>query len=438
MNYRALFNLGINIVAMVIFAILIFVSFTTVYNNKKKSERIFTELLISTFVYFTFNTISYALRNEEVTDAALNITFSTLKFIALYITNVFIVLYCVHYFEIRPKYRRIYYIISISLCVIATMVIILNSQFYFFYTFNRYRIVFTDYYPLAHLFTFICLITCLVMAVVKKTSFVSEKIAFIGFSLLPLVVLILHISLPEYSILTIGLIASFLFHFLFYYIRRGQVIAAQQRELSEQQIRTMISQIQPHFIYNCLSSISYLTTTDPKKAASAIDDFSSYLRVNFSNINQTRIVPFDKELEHTKAYLRLEKMRFEDRVNIVYDIKALDFVIPSLTLQPLVENAVKHGICKKDEGGTIIISTWEDEWNYYIKVSDDGVGFDINQPNKEDDDRAHVGLKNVKDRLTQMSFAKVDISSKINIGTVVTITIPKSKNLKLKNAGGGN
>ena len=198
-----------------------------------------------------------------------------------------------------------------------------------------------------------------------------------------------------------------------------------------QQINIMISQIQPHFIYNCLSSISYLCRTDPKKAELAINDFSDYLRGNLSNLSETKIVPFNKELEYTQNYLKLEKLRFEDRVNVVFDIKADNFSVPSLSLQPIVENAVKHGICKKIDGGTVKISTWDDATNNYIKVEDDGVGYNLDAP-KKDDERIHVGLANTKERIEKMCHGKVEVDSKINVGTTVLMVIPKSQKGKEK------
>ena len=116
-------------------------------------------------------------------------------------------------------------------------------------------------------------------------------------------------------------------------------------------------------------------------------------------------------------------MRFEERLNIVYDINTVDFSLPTLTLQPIVENAVRYGVTKKEEGGTVIISTTENDREYIITVSDDGVGFDVNVV--KDDGRTHIGIQNVRDRLKRMCNGTLEIESQFNIGTVATITIPK-------------
>ncbi|MCR5184855.1 MAG: histidine kinase [Bacilli bacterium] len=420
--YRTLFNLGISIVAMIVFSVL-FLTAAFSGDMKNKNEKLFSGLIFSVLICATFNTAVYWTRLGEVDIEWLNYLLTILRFIAIYISNIFFLLYCVNYFELSPKHKHAFFAGAIFLSVASTFFVSLNPIFHYFYEFDGYKLKNAPFLPLAYLSTIIVLMFCFAVVVIKKPKMLSEKVAFITFTFLPLIALALHLKFEEYSIFTIGIIASFLFQFLFYYIQRGKTIAKQQQELSEQQIRIMLSQIQPHFIYNCLSSISYLCTKDGKKAEAVIDDFSNYLRVNFSNINQTRIVSFSKELEHTQAYLRLEKLRFEDRVNVVFDIKASNFVLPALTLQPIVENAVKHGVCKKVEGGTVTISSWEDGNNYFVKVSDDGVGFDTKKP--LNNDREHVGLKNVSNRLEHLSFGKMEVSSKLNVGTTVVISIPK-------------
>ena len=130
-----------------------------------------------------------------------------------------------------------------------------------------------------------------------------------------------------------------------------------QRELTESRVAIMVSQIQPHFLYNSLSSIAMMCTIDPETAQEATVTFADYLRGNMDSLKQKTPVPFSKELEHLKKYLYIEKLRFGKKLNIVYDIRTEDFVLPQLSIQPLAENAVKHGISKKRGGGTLTIST---------------------------------------------------------------------------------
>lgn len=199
-----------------------------------------------------------------------------------------------------------------------------------------------------------------------------------------------------------------------------------QKELLESRVLIMISQIQPHFLYNALTSIAQLCEKDPKRAKKATIEFADYLRGNMNSLKDNHPVPFETELKHLETYLSLEKMRFGDDLNVKYDINCLDFLIPSLTVQPLVENAVKHGVGMKEDGGTVTIATRELDDAYEVIVSDDGVGFDTTMPNP-DTSRTHIGIDNIKDRLSSMCNAEVTIESEIGVGTTSTIRIPKEK-----------
>jgi len=193
-------------------------------------------------------------------------------------------------------------------------------------------------------------------------------------------------------------------------------------ELVESKISIMLSQIKPHFLYNSLIVIRELCLIDPKAASETVDEFSIYLRGNLDSLSINAPIAFDKELKHVKIYLSLEKKRFEERLNVVYDIKTHEFCIPALTLQLIVENAVLHGLTKREEGGTVSIRTEENETDILITVSDDGVGFDLS---KLSSDHRHVGLRNVRDRLSVMCNGKLDIQSEPGVGTTVIIRIPK-------------
>ena len=207
----------------------------------------------------------------------------------------------------------------------------------------------------------------------------------------------------------------------------AQRIEAEKREmemkLQESQISIMLSQIQPHFLYNTLNSIYQLCETNPLRARSMVNSFAEYLRNNLSSLEEAGLISFETELEHVNTYLDIEKVRFEDTLEIEYDVKCVDFLVPVLTVQPIVENAVKHGTSKKRGGGKVIISTQEDEENYIITVADTGCGFDPDQP--KNDGKMHVGIENVRQRLSNMCSGSLNIESKVGEGTVAIIKIPK-------------
>ncbi len=204
---------------------------------------------------------------------------------------------------------------------------------------------------------------------------------------------------------------------------KAQKAAELEKELSEINMTLMLSQIQPHFLYNALNTIKYLTKKDPKTAEGAIVKFSNYLRANMDSLTQKEPISFDKEFEHAKNYIDIEKLRFGDRLSIEYDIKVSEFRIPPLTIQPIVENAIKYGVNQRPDGGTVKISTDEDSENFYVAIQDNGVGFDVNE--KKNDGRSHVGIQNIKRRLKSLLNSDVDIKSVIGEGTLVKITIPK-------------
>ena len=196
-----------------------------------------------------------------------------------------------------------------------------------------------------------------------------------------------------------------------------------QAELEKSKTAVMFSQIQPHFLYNSLGAIRELCRQDPEDARIALSTFITYLRGNMDSIQKEHTVHFSKELNHISAYLELEKLRFGEDLNVVYDVQETDFFIPSLTIQPLVENAVKHGVCGREDGGTVILHTHREGDTIIVKIQDDGVGFEMDELEKPE----HVGLNNVRNRLNYIVNGTLDIESIINVGTTVTITIHDRK-----------
>ena len=194
-------------------------------------------------------------------------------------------------------------------------------------------------------------------------------------------------------------------------------------ELENSRITVMLSQIQPHFLYNSLTSVMDLCDRDPRQAKAAIADFADYLRGNLSSLKTENLISFATEIEHIEKYLRLEKLRFQEELKVVYDIQTRDFMIPTLSIQPLVENAVKHGVGQKIGGGTVTISTSETEDEYIICVTDDGVGF--TEGEYADDGGTHIGIENIKKRLEMMINGKLKIESKKGEGTKACVLIPK-------------
>ena len=192
-------------------------------------------------------------------------------------------------------------------------------------------------------------------------------------------------------------------------------------QLAESRVSTMMSQIRPHFIYNTLGSIEQLCMLDPPKAKNLVHDFAKYLRGNFGELDNPKPILMSQEMEHVHHYISIENVRFPD-MTFTFEMNSEDFHIPALTIQPIVENAIKHGLMKLRKGGTIHVVSYETDKAYCVSVVDDGVGFDPNVPT---DDRKHLGIRNIRERLKVMVNGKLEIESTVGVGTKVLITIPK-------------
>ena len=192
-------------------------------------------------------------------------------------------------------------------------------------------------------------------------------------------------------------------------------------QLAESRISTMMSQIRPHFIYNTLGSIEQLCKFDPPKAGELVHNFAKYLRGNFGELDNPKPILMSQEMEHVHYYVSIENVRFPD-MTFTFEMNSDDFHIPALTIQPIVENAIKHGLMRLSKGGTIRVVSYETDTDYCISVVDDGVGFDTSALI---DDRKHVGLRNIRERLRVMVNGSLEIESTIGVGTKVNITIPK-------------
>ena len=194
-----------------------------------------------------------------------------------------------------------------------------------------------------------------------------------------------------------------------------------EAELKESRISIMLSQIQPHFIYNTLGTIERMCLKDPQKAFDLVRNFSLYLRGNFSELDSVAPIRFEEELKHVEYYVHIEKVRFPD-MSIEYDVEATEFVLPALSVQPLVENAIKHGLMRLESGGTVLVRSYETPTHFCVEVKDDGVGFDTSLPI---DEKMHVGLRNIRGRLNAMVNGDLILESKPGVGTKAVIMIPK-------------
>lgn len=263
-------------------------------------------------------------------------------------------------------------------------------------------------------FPVLSLIAIVFALILTKTTGKMIKHSFLIYTIFPITGVLLDYFIHGLSLTYIGLVLSVLIIYANIYLQKQNMIERQRNAL-------MLSQINPHFVYNTLSTIASMCDISPKQAKYLTIDFSQYLRKNIGSLSSEELIPFEQEMEHVACYLKIEKTRFRERLNVIYSTQCKDFNIPPLTVQPLVENAIKHGITKKANGGTIKICSFEEDHSYVIEIIDDGVGFDTENV------EMHVGIKNVQDRVSAMCHGSVTIKSTAEVGTRVTIEIPKRK-----------
>ena len=204
-------------------------------------------------------------------------------------------------------------------------------------------------------------------------------------------------------------------------VEQAEELARSRVEVSESRIAVMVSQIQPHFLFNTLDTIYGLVDEDKEKAKEAIASFSRYLRANLASLKHAKPVPIEREMEHVKTYLELERMSDEGRLTYELDVRAIGFRVPALSVQTLAENAVKHGLGARENGGKLFIRTREQAGEYTVAIVDNGVGFDVESL----DSAVGIGLANTRARLSAMCGGELEVHSKQGVGTAVVLHVPK-------------
>lgn len=278
-------------------------------------------------------------------------------------------------------------------------------------------------YPLAVLPLLAILLLNLAGAIRGK-GVLSRKV-YLGFlvAILPMTLaLTVQLFVDVYSLIDIGYVLSAISMYGFILSDQIEQDRRQQRELVRQRTSIRALQMRPHFIHNTLMSIYYLCQQDVEKAQAVTLDFASYLGKSFNAIAENELIPFTEELEHTRAYLAVEKARFEGQLFVEFDTPHTFFKLPPLTLQPVVENAVKHGISPHLGPLYLSVRTRATEDGSEITVEDTGPGF-----SPADDNEPHVALANIRERLALMCGGTLEIATRETGGTVVTIRIPMKK-----------
>ncbi len=322
--------------------------------------------------------------------------------------------------------------------IIVTLLGIVNIVFFVLPIFTD--ILFYDiwaYWAIVQILVNIIFLGCLIREFIVTKG--KERWLYIG-SVLPLISFGIDVVVTKIGLWKGGVFSKYIFIVLFVaamvvvlkVIPNGINALSKAKELetekivlnaqlAESRISTMMSQIRPHFIYNTLGSIEQLCSIDPPKAGELVHNFAKYLRGNFGELDNPKPILMSQEMEHVHHYISIENVRFPD-MTFSFEMNSEDFHIPALTIQPIVENAIKHGLMKLSKGGMIRVVSYETDTHYCVSVDDDGVGFDTSELL---DDRNHVGIRNIRGRLKAMVNGTLEIKSTEGVGTTVLIKIPK-------------
>lgn len=420
MSNNAVFNAAVCLIGFVILAVHI-VSLSIKKNRRHDEDSLLIFLAFTAFHFAAYFTFTFIKANH--TSNALIMAFYTSFYIANNLEVFFLYVYMRNYVELKEKTQKALNITNIAAFAVFAILDILNIFVPMFFHAENGEYIREKTMFLSQGYQFLMLAIVFFTAITHKQLQIREKAAFATYCVLPLIAIIFQNFFKGYAIAYVSIIVAIEVLFFFLNVEKNVKLAKEEEKAKEAQIRVMLSQIQPHFVYNSLSAISTLIPLDPEKAQKALDDFTAYLRINLSTLTESHLIPFEDELRHIKTFIALEELRFPDRINVIYDLDVTDFYLPPLSVQPLVENAIKHGILKKMEGGTVKISTYEDDDAYIVKIEDNGIGFD-----KDGVDFAsnkHFGLNNIAYRIAKMSGGSLHMESEPNKGAKAVATFPK-------------
>ena len=420
MENNAIFNATVCILGILILSI--HTVNLIVKKGKRKDEKSLLDFFVFTIIHFTTYLV-FALVKVAYTSNVYIIAFYTVFYIFNNVEVFMLYRYMSRYVELSVKTEKALSVLNLCLFSVFVALDIINTFTGIFFTAQNGVYLRSRAMILSQGYQFVMFVVIFLVTVLNKRLNAREKTAFALYCFLPLVAIILQNVFKGYAIAYASILVAIEVLFFFVNVQKNIELAKEEEKNKDAQIKIMLSQIQPHFVYNSLSSISTLIPLDPPKAQEALDDFTEYLRRNLSSLTAPKRIPFEDELNHIKTYVTLEKIRFGERINVVYDIQATDFAVPALSIQPIVENAVKHGILQRLKGGTVTLRTYSTDESYVVEVSDDGVGF---RPDDVDfESNRHFGINNVKYRIEKAGNGTLTIESTEGKGTRVRVVFHK-------------
>ncbi len=396
---------------------------------KRAAGRMLGWLLLSNAVLLVSDTLAWLFRGNETTAGLVFVRVS--NFAVFELNYIMLMFFARYLYWILPEGKRssarCYVHVIDGISVLASICLVISQfadWFYYFDAHNFYHR--TEHFWMPTAMGLVQILVLLILLLRNRRCFSRNTCtAVFLFTLIPVVSSLFQLLIYGIAILNIGITIACLLAFLSFEVEQAQERAKMDREMAQMRMDILLAQIKPHFLFNSLQTIKHLVKRDQEDAVRVIDAFSDCLRAEINSLSEQKCIPFSRELVHVESYLLLESRRFGDKLRVIYDIQEDGFMLPPLTLQPIVENAVRHGIRQRNQGGTVWIKTEADQGGVRITVKDDGVGFDPDA--SHDDDKVHVGIANVKARVEAICEGEFTVDSKPGCGTTVTITIPGIK-----------
>ena len=383
------------------------------------SRCFFTAFFIILTLYGVFGMIDLLVRDRPGMTVLLSICYYFESLLASILIPMMTV-YLLHCCGEDPRRSRLFRIVA-ALYAVFFIMLSLSPFSTWFYTAapGNYLIRGPLYTPMIVLIDVILIHN--LCGLIRRRTKLSKRYfyAFLVCFLPMTAAMLIHLFVDVFAFFAISLAVCALSMFALILSDQIEQYMRQQQEIARQRASIMVLQMRPHFIHNTMTSIYYLCGQDPQKARQVTLDFNTYLRKNFNAIVSEEPVPFSEELEHTRAYLAVEQAQFEDLLFVDFDTPHTSFRIPPLTLQPVVENAVKHGMDPESEPLHLSIRTRKTDSGSEIIVEDNGSGFD-----PAEDSEPHHALANIRQRLEMMCGGKLEIMPREGGGTVVKIMIP--------------
>lgn len=404
---------------MVLLTIIVMVELTKRSGIFEKTGRIYIMVLLT----FALSLLEFA----EIWIDEHNLNYRLLFYKAMLIYSLYpMVALLFYYFTSDVKHKFLIFIPQLINIIINVLDLFGTRLIYYYYEDHGYEGGPLNFLPFAVEIFYVVLIGVYSVRILNGKN--KSKGIIMAFCMVTIIFaqFLTNFDMPSIYLPTIIAIEILVYYFYIAAIQYNEnkdALVESELALERNRNNLLLAQIKPHFINSNLAVIRSLCYEEPEKAVEMLDHFSGYLRENIQQIDDMQLVSFEREMESVDNFVYLEMQRFPDKIEVIKDIRVNDFFVPPLSVQTIVENAIRHGISMTGKKGTVRISTLAKDNNIIVKIEDNGKGFDVDSV--EFDGINHVGIKNVANRLKRILNGKIKVESEVGYGTTVTFYIPK-------------